>query len=201
MKTKLSKTRKQMTSKLSIVALILCALMSINQQAQEIPNREKFIFEFSVGLGVITLENSSGTQTFDTAESEVIFPDLKVGYMVKENLAVTVSLPGMIYSFEDNDRHFGGILPGVQYWFSNKWWVNGGIGLAIDSPALYDINDENDDWHYGKLVSAGVGYEFYQKENFAMNVQSKLVMGSANIGNGQDRNAVSFGLSVGFNWF
>ena len=114
---------------------------------------------------------------------------------------ITASLPGMIYSYEGNDRHFGGFMPGVQYWFTNKWWVNGGFGLAIDSPALYDIKDINDDWNFGKMVSIGIGYEFHQKENFAMNVQSKLLMGSVNIANGQDRNAVSFGVSVGFNWF
>lgn len=198
MKTKI---RKQKISKFSVITLLLFSLMSMKQQAQEIPNREKFIIEFSVGAGVISLENSNGTQTFDESESGMIFPDLKVGYMVKENLAITASLPGMIYSFEGDDRHFGGILPGVQYWFSNKWWVNGGIGLAIDSPALYDISDDNDDWNYGKLVSAGIGYEFYQKENFAINIQSKLFMGRVNITNGQHRDAVSFGVSVGFNWF
>lgn len=198
---KTSTKRKQMTSKLSLVVLILFSLLSIKQRAQDTPNREKFIFEFSVGASVITLENSNGTQTFDKSETSMSFPDLKFGYMVKENLAITASLPGSIYSFEGNDRHFGGIIPGVQYWFSNKWWVNGGIGLAIDSPALYDINDANEDWNYGKLVSAGIGYEFYQKEKFAMNVQSKLIMGRVNITNGQHRDAVSFGLSVGFNWF
>lgn len=190
-----------MKNKLSLMAFILLSLMSTKQQAQEIPNREKFIFEFGIGGKVISLENSNSTQTFDKSQGAIIFPDLKVGYMVKENLAITASLPGTIYSFEGNDRHFGGVLPGVQYWFSNKWWVNGGVGLAIDSPALYDIGDGNNDWNYGKLVSAGIGYEFYQKKNFAMNIQSKLLMGRVNITNEQHRDAVSFGLSVGFNWF
>lgn len=188
-------------NKLNLIALILISFVTLNQNAQETPNREKFIFEFSVGAGSISLENSEGTQTFDKSEGTMIFPDLKVGYMVKENLAITASLPGSIYSFEGNDRHFGGVLTGVQYWFSNKWWLNGGLGLAIDSPALYDISDINDDWNFGKIVSVGVGYEFYQKENFAMNIQSKVLMGRVNLDNNQHRDAVSFGLSVGFNWF
>ena len=192
--------RKQWVSTITLCTLLLISFISVAQD-NTTPNREKFIFEFGIGTGVISLENSTGTQTFDKSQGAGSFPDFKVGYMVKENLAVTVSLPGMIYSFEDNDRHFGGILPGVQYWFANKWWVNGGIGLAIDSPALYDINDNNDDWNFGKLVSAGIGYEFYQKENFAMNVQSKVLLGSVNITNGQQRNAASFGISLGFNWF
>jgi hypothetical protein len=192
--------RKQLISALSVCTLLLISFISVAQNTTT-PIRDKFIFEFGIGGGVITLENSSGTQTFDTSQGAGNFPDFKVGYMIKENLAITASLPGMIYSFEDNDRHFGGFLAGVQYWFANKWWVNGGIGLGIDSPALYDINDNNDDWNFGKLVSTGIGYEFYQKENFAMNVQSKLVLGSVNIANDQHRNAVSFGVSLGFNWF
>ncbi|MCL7754453.1 hypothetical protein [Polaribacter sp. Z022] len=197
-----TKTRSKKTmNKLNLIALILISFVTLNQNAQETPNREKFIFEFSVGAGSISLENSEGTQTFDKSEGTMIFPDLKVGYMVKENLAITASLPGSIYSFEGNDRHFGGVLTGVQYWFSNKWWLNGGLGLAIDSPALYDISDINDDWNFGKIVSVGVGYEFYQKENFAMNIQSKVLMGRVNLDNNQHRDAVSFGLSVGFNWF
>ena len=199
MKTKI--TSKKMMNKLRLMAILLIALLSLEQNAQDIPNREKFIFEFGIGGGVITLENSEGTQTFDKSQGTSIFPDLKIGYMVKENLAITASLPGNIYSFEGNDRHFGGILPGVQYWFANKWWVNGSVGLAIDSPALYDIKDINDDWNFGKIVGVGVGYEFYQKENFAMNIQSKVLMGRVNLDNNQHRDAVSFGISLGFNWF
>lgn len=195
------KTIKQQIITKTILTVFVLLSTFLTAQENTIPNREKFIFEFSVGAGIITLENSDGTQSFDESEGGFIFPDLKFGYMVKENLAITASLPGIIYSYEDNDRHFGGFIPGVQYWFTNKWWVNGGFGLAIDSPALYDIKDINDDWNFGKMVSIGVGYEFHQKENFAMNVQSKLLMGSVNIANGQDRNAVSFGISVGFNWF
>ncbi|APZ46682.1 hypothetical protein BW723_10460 [Polaribacter reichenbachii] len=199
MKTKI--TSKKMMNKLTLIAFVLISFLSLEQNAQDIPNREKFIFEFGIGGGVISLENSEGTQTFDKSQGTSIFPDLKVGYMVKENLAITASLPGNIYSFEGNDRHFGGILPGVQYWVSNKWWVNGSVGLAIDSPALYDVNDANDNWDFGKMVSFGVGYEFYQKENFAINIQSKVLMGRVNLDNNQHRDAASFGVSVGFNWF
>lgn len=192
--------RKQLINTLSLCALLLISFISVAQETTT-PNRDKFIFEFGIGGGFINIENSSGTQTFEKSQGAGNFPDFKVGYMVKENLAITVSLPGMIYDFEDNDRHFGGVLVGAQYWFANKWWVNGGIGLGIDSPALYDIKDGNDDWNFGKLVSVGIGYEFYQKENFAMNVQSKLVFGSVNIANDQHRDAASFGVSLGFNWF
>lgn len=190
-----------MKNRLQSLVVLFLLLTSLQHYAQEKPIREKFIFEFGLGGGVISLENSDGSESFDKAQGAGTFPDLKVGYMVKENLAVTLSLPGMIYTKGDFDRHFGGIVPGVQYWFSNKWWINGGFGLAIDGPALYDISTGNKDWNYGKIVTAGIGYEVYQKEKFAINLQSKLFMGRANIANGQHRDAVSFSVGVGFNWF
>ncbi|WP_296386419.1 hypothetical protein [Winogradskyella sp.] len=159
-----------------------------------------FMFEFSLGGGIISVEDSEGIQTFDRYQGGISFPELKFGYMLNNRLAITAVMPGMIYEFQNNDRHFGGFIPSVQYWIKDKWWIHGGVGLAIDGPALYDIKNINDDWNFGCAVMASTGYEVYRKNKFSMNVQSKLVLGRAYLEGDTYRDAISFSLGLGFNW-
>lgn len=197
--------KKQIKSKMAFMALMLTSIVGFAQNnsiIEEASKREGFIFEFSLGGGIISVEDTEGIQTFDKAQGAISFPELKFGYMLNDNLAITTSMPGMIYEFKNNDRHFGGFIPSVQYWVKDRWWIHGGIGLAIDSPALYDIKDNvNDDWNFGCAVMASTGYEFYKKKNFALNVQSKLVMGRAFLEGDAHRDAVTFNIGLGFSWF
>ncbi|MCB0382772.1 MAG: hypothetical protein KDD05_05580 [Psychroserpens sp.] len=196
--------KKQTRLKMASIALILMSTLCFaqhNSTTETSSKRDGFIFEFSLGGGVISIEDSKGIQTFDTAQGAISFPELKFGYMLNDKLALTASMPGMIYEFQDNDRHFGGFIPSVQYWIKDRWWIHGGIGLAIDSPALYDIKDNvNDDWNFGCAVMASTGYEFYKKNNFALNVQSKLVMGRAFLEGDTHRDVVTFNIGLGFSW-
>ena len=122
--------------------------------------------------------------------------------MLNDNLVFTLSMPGNIYKFQDNDRNFGAFIPSVQYWVKDRWWIHEGIGLAIDSPALHDIEDNvNDHWNFGTAVMASSGYEMYKKKNFALNVQSKLVLGYLSLDGNADRDTVIFNVGLGFNWF
>jgi hypothetical protein len=185
------------------VAFLLMSAMSFaqNDSTNETTfQRNGFIFEIGLGGGVISIEDSEGIQTFDKSQGTFVFPDLKFGHMLNEKLAITVSLPGNIYEFQDNDRHFGGFIPSVQYWVKDRWWIHGGIGLAIDGPALYDINDDNDDWNFGCAVMASTGYEIYKKKNFALNLQSKIVLGRAFLEGDAHRDAALFNVGLGFSW-
>ena len=190
---------------MACIAFTLIATMAFaqnNSNAQNSFNREGFMFEFVVGGGIIGIEDSAGMQTFDKSQGAFIFPDLKFGYMLNNRLAATISAPGMIYTVNDNDRHFGGIIPAVQYWVKDRWWIHGGAGLAIDSPALYDIKDNvNDNWNTGIAVTVSTGYEVYRKNKFALNVQSKLLLGGVKLDNNIDRDVVQFSLGIGFSWF
>lgn len=197
--------KKQVMLKMACIAFTLIATMAFaqnNSNAQNSFNREGFMFEFVVGGGIIGIEDSAGMQTFDKSQGAFIFPDLKFGYMLNNRLAATISAPGMIYTVNDNDRHFGGIIPAVQYWVKDRWWIHGGAGLAIDSPALYDIKDNvNDNWNTGIAVTVSTGYEVYRKNKFALNVQSKLLLGGVKLDNNIDRDVVQFSLGIGFSWF
>lgn len=195
--------KKQIFLRMACVAFALLSSITYAQSpnSETTTQRDGFIFEFSLGGGIISIEDSAGIQTFDKSQGAFTFPDLKFGYMLNENLAITVAMPGMIYEFEDNDRHFGGVIPSLQYWVKDRWWINGGIGLAIDSPALYDIEDDvNDDWNFGCAVTASTGYEIYKKKNFALNLQSRLVLGRAFLDGDAHRDAVTFNVGLGFSW-
>ncbi|WP_324719366.1 hypothetical protein [Salinimicrobium sp. HB62] len=190
--------------KVPVIIFTLMASMTFAQNNlgdQNTSPRDGFIFEFGLGGGVISIEDSEGMQTFDEAQGAISFPELKFGYMLNDELAITASMPGMIYEFQGRDRHFGGIIPSLQYWVKERWWIHGGLGLAIDSPALYDIEDDlNDDWNFGGAVMASTGYEVYKKKNFALNIQSKLVMGRAFLEGDAHRDAVTFSVGLGFSW-
>jgi hypothetical protein len=195
--------KKQILLRMACVAFALIPSITYaqNTNQESTTHRDGFIFEFLAGGGLISIEDSEGIQTFDKSQGTFVFPDLKFGYMLNEDLAITISMPGNIYEFQDNDRHFGGFIPSVQYWVKDKWWIHGGIGLAIDAPALYDIKDEvNDDWNFGCAVMASTGYEIYKKKNFALNVQSKLVLGRVFLDGDVDRDAVIFNIGLGFSW-
>jgi|TARA_R110002072_G_scaffold192107_9_gene348885 hypothetical protein len=196
--------KKQILLKMACVAFALISSITYaqNTNTETTNQREGFMFEFTVGGGIISIEDSAGIQTFDESQGTFVFPDLKLGYMLNDRLAITVSMPGNIYEFQDNDRNFGGFIPSVQYWVKDKWWIHGGIGLAIDSPALYDIKDDvNDDWNFGTAVMVSSGYEMYKKKNFALNVQSKLVLGHASLDGDTQRDALIFNVGLGFSWF
>ena len=200
---KMKTIKKQMVSRMACVAFALVSSITYaqNTNPETSTQRDGFIIEFSVGGGLISLEDSEGIQTFDTSQGTFVLPDLKLGYMLNEKLAITAAMPGNIYEFQDNDRHFGGFIPSLQYWVKDRWWIHGGIGLAIDSPALYDIKDNvNDDWNFGCAVMASTGYEIYKKKNFALNVQSKLVLGRASLEGDAHRDAVIFNIGLGFSW-
>lgn len=200
---KMKTIKKQILLKVTCIAFALLSSITYAQNTSQetVTQREGFIFEFVVGGGIISLEDSAGIQTFDKSQGTFSFPDLKFGYMLNERLAITLSLPGNIYEFQDNDRHFGGFIPSVQYWVKDRWWIHGGIGLAIDGPALYDIKDDvNDDWNFGCAVKASTGYEIYKKNNFALNVQSNLVLGRAFLDGDAHRDAVIFNIGLGFSW-
>jgi len=90
----------------------------------------------------------------------------------------------------------------VQYWVKNRWWINGGVGLAMDFPALYDIDKSKDqDWNFGVAVGLSTGIELVQKKKYALDLQAKLHMASVNLENNQQREGVSFSIGIGFNWY
>ena len=47
---------------------------------------------------------------------------------------------------------------------------------------------------------ASTGYEIYKKKNFALNFQSKVVLGRASLDGDMHRDALLFNIGLGLSW-
>lgn len=185
--------------KVLIIVLTFCAFGVFGQNTGI--ERNGFVFGIGAGGGVISISDSDQEVPFDKAQGALSLPNLKIGWMVNDRLAVLATLPGMIYDYEGKDRSFEALIPAVQYWAKDRWWINGGIGLAMDFPALYEKNSGGERWNFGCAVAAATGYEIVQKKRFAIDLQTQLHLGRAFLGNDQHRDGVAFSVGIGFNWY
>lgn len=185
-----------------ILVLMLATLTAFAQTTERTGiERKGFVIGFNVGGGVITVSDN-GQDGFSKAHGGFSFPDLKLGGMINHRLAILATTSGMIYDYNKADRTFGTLIPVAQFWGTNRWWINGGIGMAMDYPALYDFNENgNNDLKVGCAVTFGTGYEVLQKEKFAIDLQAKITMGRAYENKNTYRDGVACSIGVGFNWF
>ena len=187
---------------LIILVFTFCTLAAFGQNSGNTIERKGFVIGFGVGSGVISIANSNDDKPFDEAQVGINFPSLKLGWMVSDRMAVLASFPGMIYDSDGKDRSFDAFLPSVQYWASDRWWLNGGIGLAMDIPAFYEADDFLDEpWNYGCAVAISTGFELVQKKKFALDLQTKLHMGRVYLEEDGHRDGVAFSIGLGFNWY
>lgn len=166
-------------------------------------DRNGFVIGFSVGGGISSVSDSYRDVPFEEVQGGFIFPNLKIGGMINDRTAILASIPGITYDLEGQDRSFDAIVPTVQYWLKNRWWINGGIGLAMDFPAIYEDKVEGDGWHFGGAVSLSTGIEVVQNKNFAMDINSNLLLGRVDLkDNVSDfRDAAIFTVGIGFTWY
>ena len=184
-----------------IIVFAFCTLSSYGQVELDQIERSGLVFGFGIGGGIISLSDSDPEVVFDEAQGGGSFPNLKLGWMVNDRLAILGQYSGMGYEFQDKDRSFDAIMPSVQYWVNDRWWVNAGGGLAMDFPAFYEDNIEDEEWNFGGAVAFSTGYELWQKKNFALDLQTQVQMGWANLENGNDREVVLLSIGLGFNWY
>lgn len=185
-----------------IVIFSVFSLAAHSQQMESSVQREGFVIGFGAGAGVISIADSNAENPFDEAQGSISFPNLKIGWMLNDRTALLATFPGLIYEYEGHDRSFESIMPSLQYWVTDKWWINGGIGLAMDAPAFYDYEKNvNDNWHFGCAVAASTGYEIYQNKNFTIDLQSRIHLGRVFMDDDLHRDAAAFSVGVGFNWY
>lgn len=163
--------------------------------------RKGFVIGAGLGAGGITVSNSTSETEFDITSNGISFPNLKIGWMVNPRLAILATASGMNYEMDGKDRSFDAFMPSVQYWVHDKWWINGAAGLSVDIPAFHEDNVKEDDVNLGCAVGVSTGYEFYQGQKFAIDLQTKLTLGRVFMDNNATRDAASFMLGVGFNWY
>lgn len=187
---------------LLIALFTVFTLMSYGQQLENAVQRKGFVIGLSVGAGVISIADSDAENPFYDAQGGIIFPNLKIGWMLNERMALLATFPGKIYDYEGKDRSFESIMLIFQYWVNDRWWVNAGFGLAMDFPAFYEVDDfKNEEWNFGCAVAASTGYEIYQKKNFTIDLQTKVYLGRVSLEDDRHRDAVAFTVGIGFNWY
>lgn len=164
--------------------------------------RKGLVLGGAAGISSIRMSTPSHA---DEHQMGLSLPNLKIGYMVSPRTALLVYLPGTVYSFNqegrERDRGFEGILPSVQYWAGDRLWLLAGVGLGLDAPAFYDIKEASErKFYFGSAALAGLGYEFWRKRRFALDVQGRLHYGNAKLPEGK-RDGLAFSLLLGFNFY
>ena len=185
-----------------VVSIIFLHLNLAAQSEENTAQKEGFILGLSVGGGVISLSEKGQEDPFNEAYGGISLPNLKFGWMVSERMAIMGSFTGMSYELEGEDRSFDAFMPSVQYWFKDRWWVNGGVCLALDAPSLFeDTDSDGDNYHFGCTLAVSTGYEILRRDKFVMDLQSRVQLGRVFMENDKHRDAAVFSLGVGFNWY
>lgn len=185
-----------------LLSLMFC--QNAFSQSDNTIQRKGFVFGTSYGTGYSVLKFP------DKNQSELGFAlDLKIGYMIKPNLALLLSTNVSIYDYSgfgrDRKRDFGILAPAAQYWINDKFWVLGGIGLGGDNPVFWDIKNADTDpletkYYNGLGFIVATGYEVYQRKNFAVDLKGKVSYRNVEMQEGKT-NGVSFAFLVGINLY
>ncbi|MCA0447474.1 MAG: hypothetical protein LCH54_14730 [Bacteroidetes bacterium] len=188
--------------KLFLFIVISCLIFKPLQSFAQTTERTGYVFSISGGISSLQLSTSSFS---DQSEIYYSIPNFKFGWMVNPKTEVSLYIPGNVYSYKGSGRHrdriFEGLLPSVQYWFADKWWVLGGAGLTIDGMTFYDTRNKSEiNFYFGSSVVAGTGYEVWSRKNMVIDLQGRIHAGSSNIPEGK-RTLLAFDFLVGVNWY
>ena len=191
---------------ITVVLLSFVFTKSAFGQEDNAIQRKGFVFGTSYGIGYSILNFP------DKKQSELGFAlDVKLGYMIKPDLALLLTTNVSIYDYSgfgrDRKRDFGILAPIVQYWVNDKFWVLGGVGLGGDNPVFWDIDFDNVDddpletkYYNGLGLVAATGYEIYQRKNMAVDIKTKISYRNVEMQEGKT-NGVSFSFLVGINLY
>jgi hypothetical protein len=194
--SKNKKMRKFLILTLTIMANYTFAQVDLNNKPIE---RKGFVIGLGLGAGALTLNTNDTTNvSFSTT-----LPNLKIGYMVNQRLALLALLPGANYKYNGKDRGFEGLIIAGQYWVKNNWWVLGGTGLTFDAPAFYTVKDpKTAEFNTGfPALTFATGYEVWHKGRFALDLQYRIFLGKSNLPNNGQREGISNMFIFGFNWY
>jgi len=185
---------------ISILALGICLLLNIQSiTAQNSVERKGLTYGFSVGAGALTLSDMESESTTIAAT----FPNIRIGYMLNDQLALQFLLPGSPYDNNGKTRGFEGIVLSGQYWFIDKAWILGGMGVALDAPAFWTVTDPSTENFYAGFpaLTFATGYELLQGKKFTVDLQYRIFAGQVELENSAKQQGISNMFSVGLNWY
>jgi hypothetical protein len=185
------------------VIIALCCAGNTFAQSSNSNNFERkkgFTYGGGLGGGVLSINTNDTTNTSFAAT----LPNIKIGYVFSEKFAINILAAETHYMQEGEYRGFVGLVFTGQYWVKDKWWVLGGAGLSLNSPALWNAIKKFDssDFHTGfPALTFATGYEIYRKGNFALDVHYRLFHGTVKLENDGKRSGTGHMLVIGFNWY
>ncbi|MCB0644981.1 MAG: hypothetical protein KDC44_25220, partial [Phaeodactylibacter sp.] len=113
------------------IALFLATTATFAQN-KEAFTRKGFVFGTSIGGGIHLLDGD--------IKGRFSVPNFKVGVMVNPKLGILLYLPGGTYKQEGEERAFEGFIPTAQYWLTDKFYLNAGVGLAVETTPFYKVD-------------------------------------------------------------
>ncbi|PWN07382.1 hypothetical protein [Rhodohalobacter mucosus] len=181
-----------------LLIMILASVQAVAQNNESEPTRKGFVIGLSAGAGYLSIEGDAAPAVYE--DGKFSWPNLKIGWMIRSNTAVLLSLPGMAYESEGVDRSFDAIVPSIQHWVLPKWWINGGIGLGLDTVAFYENDHDQDSLNLGTAFMISSGYEIYRKGKFTIDLQGTIQAGRMHT-NDTHYDAGMVFAGVGFNFY
>jgi hypothetical protein len=176
--------------------MLLIASHTFAQQADVNPTLKEGLF-FSVAVGggpVILIEDDQSSEHL----GRFLIPNFKLGWMLSPQLALFAFIPTGMFERNDEQRAFEAIMPAIQYWFAEKYWLLGGVGVNLDFPL---IGTDGDGFYTGPALCVGAGVDLWQRGKFGIDLQTRYQYGSADIPDIGTRKMSGFDLLVGFNWY
>jgi len=183
--------------RISLFVLLIFSANILIAQNTELKSTKKqdFLFGAAVGGGHIILKE--GNQASEN-HSRLLAPNFKVGWMLSPRMAVFGYIPTGVFKRNGEQRAFEAVMPVVQYWISDKYWILGGVGVNLDVPL---IGTDGEGFYSGPAVCIGTGIDVLHKGRFVIDLQTRYQYGSADIPDIGTRKMSGFDLLVGFNWY
>lgn len=189
------------TIKYFIVTILLTSLNGMSQESGNANQHSKQGFNFGIGIGYGLISGTMNDSSFTQGSASL--PNIKIGYMIKENLSLQLVLPGATYAQNDSPRGFEGVLLSAQWWPKNKWWIQGAAGMTFDAPAFWTVENPSEAQFFTGFpaLSFGTGFEIIQRRKFTLDAQYRIFYGQTNRHDTRELRGMSNMIIIGFNWY
>lgn len=187
-------------NKLILIILILGSnFLTAQENLENNPiERKGFIFGTSVGGGLYHVNGDT--------YSRLSLPNIKIGSMVNEKLGILLYAPSGIHKLNGatEERAFEALTLTAQYWISDKFYLNTGAGMAIETTPIYlvDFTEGPPEFNTGIGITASAGYEVLQwSKNKTIDVQLRFLYGNIHIQDSPHKDHLAIDLMIGFNLY
>jgi len=181
---------------MNLIAVFLTLATTAYSQHNGEFTRRGFVFGAGIGGGVHFVDEAT--------HGRFSIPNLKLGAMVNPRLGIMLYAPGGTYKKEGEARAFEGIIPTVQYWISDRLYVNAGVGLAVETTPFYkvDFSQGLPEFNTGFGCTLSAGYELIQwSGNKTIDVQLRILYGRPEIQDDSYTDNLTFDFLIGFNLY